>query len=91
MLEVHNISQLYVKEKVHTTKRGIRRGHKSYSYELRVLINNRKDISLLSSLAINSAEDATFLERKIEDYLKIEDANIKGEYKRGSKSDSWFG
>jgi len=68
-----SLSQLYVKEYIHKNKNNV-----SYSYKLRAILKNGKDISILK---LDNSQYMLFLERSIESWLQIEDRRISGEYK----------
>lgn len=75
-LETSEVKQLYVKETVNRNSKG----STNYTYALRVLLNDETDIEVVSGSTIHNAEDARFLEKKIEAYLDIEDYQVVGEY-----------
>jgi hypothetical protein len=70
----HDLKQLYVKQHTHKSKHGER-----YSYSLNAIDRDNKDRLLLNIL--QNAEEAKWIEQKIEKFLKIEDKWVSGEYK----------
>ena len=75
-ISVDDIKQLYVKE---TVNRG-KNGSTTYSYSLRYHSTGKRDKLLVSGYILNSAEDAMYLEKKIEQFLGIADMPVQGEY-----------
>lgn len=69
------IDQIFVKEKVTQGKNGTSR-----TYQLKALMKNGNNTTLLGSAVGGEAEDSQFLERKIEDFLGIRDRQVAGEY-----------
>jgi hypothetical protein len=51
----------------------------SYIYSVNVIDGNQKDITLVGNLS--KAEEAKFIEQKIEQYLKLKDQPVPGEWK----------
>ncbi|MEZ4888216.1 MAG: zinc ribbon domain-containing protein [Chitinophagales bacterium] len=49
-----------------------------YSYQLNVILKNGKHVCILKG--INNADQAQYLEKEIEHFLKIKDRYVKGEY-----------
>lgn len=74
-VSVRDIVQFYVKEKTSRGKNGT-----SYSYELWMRNKQGADKKFASGPAIQDADDAKFLEKKIEKFLGIRDYQIEGEY-----------
>lgn len=73
------IKQLFVKEKISRGKNGT-----SYTYDLYMLTSDGREKKLLSGDLLN-ANQAKFLEKKIEDFLGIENYIVPGEYNTGSR------
>ena len=67
-----SIEQVYCKEVVKKSKDG-----SSVTFEVRVILKDRKNIRLVSGLELS--EQALFLEHEIESYLGIKDVEVKGE------------
>ncbi|POB82009.1 hypothetical protein [Vibrio vulnificus] len=67
-----SIAQVYCKDIVKNSKNG-----PSVTYEVRVILKDRKNIRLVSGL--ETSEQALFLEHEIESYLGIKDVQVKGE------------
>lgn len=75
----NDIKQLYVTERLITSRNG-----NSLSYELHAITHNNKNLLLLGG--IPKSEQALFMEEKIEQFLKIRDIPVKGEF--GKRPDS---
>jgi len=69
---LHDLQQLYCSEKRHSSKNGA-----SYSYQLCAVLQDGREIKLVSGL--ESPEIARFLEQEIEHSLHIEDRPVPGE------------
>ncbi|KAB0301858.1 hypothetical protein F2Z80_22785 [Vibrio fortis] len=67
-----SIEQVYCKDVVKKSKDG-----SSVTFEVRVILKDRKNIRLVSGLELS--EQALFLEHEIESYLGIKDVEVKGE------------
>ena len=80
-LDVSDVKQFYVKETANRSSKG----STTYSYALQVLMNNDSNIELISGSVLHNADDAAFLEQKIENYLGIEDFKVRGEYDASAK------
>ncbi len=78
-LDVNDLEQLYVKE-----YKKSREGNTYYSYELRGKVVGGKDIKVLGLQDMESFE-AKELERKIEDFLGIQDYRVAGEFEGDMK------
>jgi hypothetical protein len=74
-LEAGQIAQLYTKRLVRHSKNGT-----SISYELRAQIKNGKDIKLVG---LDTPEQSLFVERRLEEFLRIGDQPVPGEVERG--------
>ena len=72
-IESRNIKQVYTKERIYH-----RSGSVSISYEVHILTHNNKDIKLLSGL--DTGDQGLFIEQQIENYLRIKDETVQGEY-----------
>ena len=70
-----NLAQLYSKEKVSRTSKGGR----SVTYEVRANTKDGRNIKIVSGL--ENQEQALYIEQQIEQYLNIEDARVRGEFK----------
>lgn len=75
-LRSDDIAQLFCQEEVNHRRNGSR-----YTYQLSVLMKDGVKIKLLSGL--DSPDVALYLEREIEDWLKIEDRHVTGEMWQG--------
>jgi hypothetical protein len=64
-----------VREHIHNSKSG-----RSYSYSVRLRVAHQRDLLLVAGLP--TAEEAKFIEYKIEQYLKLKDQPVKGEWKK---------
>ena len=73
-----DVKQLYVKQHVTQRKKGTSY-FSSSSYSINVVVQGRKDLELVTG--IGTAEDAKFVEQKIEHYLKISDRPVPGEHR----------
>jgi hypothetical protein len=67
------IRQLYILEQ---TKK--HRGSLIYSYDVQVMIHDGRTICLVKGL--DTPEEALFIEKKIEQFLRIEDCPVEGAY-----------
>jgi hypothetical protein len=67
------IQQLYILEQ---TKK--HRGSLIYSYDVQVMILDGRTVCLVKGL--DTPEEALFIEKKIEQFLRIEDFPVEGEY-----------
>jgi hypothetical protein len=76
LIERACIQQLYILEQ---TKK--HRGSIIYSYDVQVVIHNHRNISLIKGL--DTPEEALFIEKKIEQFLRIEDRPVEGAYVAG--------
>ncbi|SFF46202.1 hypothetical protein [Thermoflexibacter ruber] len=70
----YDIKQLYVKQHIHRGKNGT-----SYTYSVNIIDKANKDIKLVDNL--QNPSEASFIEKKMEQFLKIEDKPVSGEYK----------
>jgi hypothetical protein len=83
-IDAADIEQLYVKEKTINNKNGT-----SHVYELRGVLKNQDDVTLVSEKQLGLSSDAgkaRMLERKIEMFLGIRDFSVEGEYGADEKS-----
>ncbi|MGB0523543.1 MAG: hypothetical protein ACPGJS_11320, partial [Flammeovirgaceae bacterium] len=80
-VSVKDIVQFYVKEKVSSGKNGT-----NYSYELWMRDKKGMDKKFASGPSINSVDDAKFLEKKIEQFLGIQDYQVDGEHAAQGKA-----
>ena len=71
-LSVHDLEQLYTKERVSHTKNGT-----SISYELRANRRDGTDIKLIGGL--DRQDQAAYMEQQIEAFLGIKDRRVSGE------------
>jgi hypothetical protein len=69
----YDLKQLYVKRQTHKGKHGER-----YSYSLNAIDRENNDRVLLQIL--QNAQEAKWIEQKMEKFLKIEDKRVSGEY-----------
>ena len=80
-LEIDQINQVYVKEKISKSKKG----GITYYYHLRAKLQDGEDV-LLFDIDETESTEVLLLESKIEDYLGIRDRPVKGEYSSISKN-----
>lgn len=73
VIPVSAISQLYITE--HSRKH---RGSVINSYNVEVMLTNSHAVLLVKGL--DSPEEATFIEKAVERFLRIEDHSVEGEY-----------
>ncbi|MDX2097614.1 MAG: hypothetical protein SFW36_07540 [Leptolyngbyaceae cyanobacterium bins.59] len=76
-IPVHEINQIYCKQKISHTRNGV-----SITYEVYALTNGKegqKRKALVTGLP--NPEDALFLEQEIEKFLRIDDRPIAGEFR----------
>jgi hypothetical protein len=72
-VDADSIEQLFCREKRQRTRSGER-----YSYEVRALLKNGRQVTLVGNLV--EPEEAAYLEQQIEGRLGIQDRPIAGEY-----------
>jgi hypothetical protein len=72
-IDADSIEQLFCREKRGTSRSGAR-----YSYEVRALLKNGRQVTLVGNLV--EPEEAAYLEQQIERRLGIQDRPIAGEY-----------
>lgn len=72
-VSIIDVNQLFVSEKCHKRKRGY-----GYSYNLNVLLNSGERMSLLSN--IQEPAEALYLERTLEERLRISDQRVAGDW-----------
>jgi hypothetical protein len=70
-----DVEQLYVREHIHNSKSG-----RSYSYSVRLRLAHQRDLLLVAGFL--KAQEAKFIEYKIEQYLKLKNQPVKGEWKK---------
>ncbi len=80
-LNVSEIDQLFVKEKISRGKNGT-----SVTYDLLAkLKNGKKNVKILSGSTLGDADDVQAMENRIETFLGIRDRAVSGEYQSGMK------
>jgi hypothetical protein len=72
-IDWREIKQIFVKETMRSNK-----GQYSYSYALQALTKSGRKMTLMKD--IDRSEVAQYLEEKLEQYLKIEDQPVNGEF-----------
>jgi len=78
------VHQLYTIQHVQSTKNG-----KNITYRVQAITTENKSIPLVRNL--DTAQQAQFIERKIENYFGIENQAVEGEYKGGMEQPKrWF-
>jgi hypothetical protein len=73
-----DIKQLYTRQNVMVSTAEERKSV-SYSYSVNAVVQGQKDIALFK--VFDTAEEAKFVEQKIEQYLKIKNQKMPGEYR----------
>ncbi|QHT70160.1 hypothetical protein GXP67_27705 [Rhodocytophaga rosea] len=73
LIERACIEQLYILEQ---TKK--HRGSIIYSYDVQVVVHNHSNVSLITGL--DTPEEALYIEKKLEQFLRIEDRPVEGAY-----------
>jgi hypothetical protein len=69
----HDLKQIYVKQHTHKN-----RNHVSYSYSVNAIDRENKEVKLVSGL--QTPEQGKWIEQKMENFLKIQNKPVNGEY-----------
>ena len=75
-IDKKTVDQLYVTQKI---SRNNKNGSSTTSYEVYAILKSGKSMALLKGL--HSAQEAQFIEQKMERFLNIEDRPVMGEHK----------